>query len=207
MDFITQFPLTFGLIAANVVASMIAFQSPQFRDQNLFVVGPILKGGEVYRVVTSGFLHGGSLHLLANMVTLYYFGPPLERWLGGPGYLAVYFGALIGGGAWLLLEKRRILNYAALGASGAVSGVLIAFCLFEPFAMLGIFFIIPMPAFLFAALFIGLSAYLSSNRPGGAGGIAHEAHLGGAVVGGFITVLLEPGVWGSFLKELTSVFG
>ena len=88
---------------------------------------------------------------------------------------------------------------SAAGASGAISGVLFSFCLFQPFAMLGIMLIIPMPAILFAVVYIVGSIYASQQ---GGGRIAHEAHLGGALGGLLLTIILEPAALPIFLGQL-----
>ena len=96
--------------------------------------------------------------------------------------------------------------YRAYGASGAVSGIVIGFCLFQPFAQLSLFFAIPMPAVVFGFLYIAISAYFSSQE-GNFGNIGHDAHLGGAIAGGIATVLVEPRAWTIFIESLSSIFG
>ncbi|MEL6753940.1 MAG: rhomboid family intramembrane serine protease [Pseudomonadota bacterium] len=196
MNFLTQFPITTALIAANLAASFYAFSNRDFYEQNLFRVGNITKGNEWHRVVTSGFLHVDPMHLLFNMYALFLFGPILEQVLGPLGYLIVYFGALVGASFWMLWDKRNNLSYSAVGASGAVSGVILGFCLFAPFAQLYVFFI-PMPAIVFGALFIGISLYLSQRQNAI---IAHGAHLGGALAGLALTALVYPAAITSFLR-------
>lgn len=196
MNFLTQFPITTALIAANLAASFYAFSNRDFYEQNLFRVGNITKGNEWHRVVTSGFLHVDPMHLLFNMYALFLFGPILEQVLGPLGYLIVYFGALVGASFWMLWDKRNNLSYSAVGASGAVSGVILGFCLFAPFAQLYVFFI-PMPAIVFGALFIGISLYLSQRQNAI---IAHGAHLGGALAGLELTALVYPAAITSFLR-------
>ncbi|MEO0785810.1 MAG: rhomboid family intramembrane serine protease [Pseudomonadota bacterium] len=196
MNFLTQFPITTALIAANLAASFYAFSNRDFYEQNLFRVGNITKGNEWHRVVTSGFLHVDPMHLLFNMYALFLFGRILEQVLGPLGYLIVYFGALVGASFWMLWDKRNNLSYSAVGASGAVSGVILGFCLFAPFAQLYVFFI-PMPAIVFGALFIGISLYLSQRQNAI---IAHGAHLGGALAGLALTALVYPAAITSFLR-------
>lgn len=200
MDYFSQFPITSALIAANIVATLIAFAAPDFFEQNLFRVRPILKQGEWHRVVTSAFLHVNGLHLLVNMFVLYMFGPILETVLGVGGYLLVYFAALLGASVWMLADKRGEPEYSAVGASGAVSGVVLAFCLFEPFQMLYLFFILPMPAFVFGIGYIALSFWLSRQE---STMVAHGAHLGGALAGLAATLLVYPEVIGIFMRQLT----
>lgn len=200
MEFLTQAPITTALIAANLVASFFAFSNRDFYEQNLFRVGNVLRNNEWHRVLFSGFLHVSTTHLLVNMLTLFFFGPTLEVILGPANYLIVYFGALLGASAWMLVEKRGDLSYSAVGASGAVSGVILAYCLFFPFNMLYLFFAIPMPAIVFGIGFIALSFFLS-RREGGM--IAHGAHLGGALAGLALTILVEPRAIGVFMQALS----
>ncbi len=196
-------PITFILLAANVLASFIAFSNPGFLSANLLTTNGV-RAGEVQRVLTSGFIHGSGAHLLFNMLTLFFFGPYLEQMLGPMNYLLIYFGSLIGGSAWALVENWKNPNYAALGASGAISGVIVSFCVFEPFAMLYIFFAIPMPAIVFAVLYIAFSAAMTgrANKR-----IAHEAHLGGALAGLALTLILVPGSGAAMVQAVMDLFG
>ncbi len=199
MEQFTGFPVTSALLAANIVASFIAFSSKNFFEQNVFQIAPILRKGEWHRAVTSGFLHVNSTHLLMNMFVLYMFGRILEQMLGAGGFVFVYFAALIGASVWMLLEKRGQPNYSAVGASGAVSGVVLAFCLFQPFATLYLFFAIPMPAIVFGFGYIALSYWLSLRENTM---IAHGAHLGGALAGLAATIAIRPDVLASFISQL-----
>lgn len=200
MEYFTQFPITSALIAANIVASLIAFSANDFFEQNLFRIAPVLKKGEWHRLVTSAFLHVNGLHLFVNMFVLFMFGPILERVLGAGGYLLVYFAALIGASLWMLADKRDSPDYSAVGASGAISGVVLAFCLFQPFQMLYLFFILPIPAVVFGIGYIALSFWLSRRE---STMVAHGAHLGGALAGLAATVLVYPEVIGIFMRQLT----
>lgn len=204
MDQILQSPATFLIIAANIIASLAAFSNPRFMEQNTFHVGPILRNKEYFRMLTSGFLHVDGMHLFVNMLTLYFFGPSMEYVLGTIGFLIVYFGSLLAGSAWSLMERRREPNYRAIGASGAVSGILVGVCLFVPFEMLYLFFAIPIPAILFAIGYIGISAALS-GRPNSM--IGHEAHLGGALGGLILTILVEPRALSIFSEQVVARLG
>lgn len=196
-------PVTFMLLAANVLISVIAFTNPPFLMANLLATNGV-RAGQVQRLLTSGFIHGSVTHLLVNMLTLWFFGPYLEQMIGVQNYLIVYFGALLAGSAWALVENWKNPRYAALGASGAVSGVIVSFCVFEPFAMLYLFFAIPMPAIVFAGLYIVFSAAMSgreNNR------IAHEAHLGGALAGVALTLILVPGSGEALVNAIRNAIG
>jgi membrane associated rhomboid family serine protease len=194
-------PVTLILLIINVMVSVYALQfDPGLIDRLAFKPAGILKRNEWHRMLTGGFVHVGIGHLAFNMITLFFFGPLLERILGSVGFVILYFGAEIGAHALTLVIHRASETYAAVGASGAVSGVVFAFCLFFPLEMLYIFFAIPMPAILFAVLYVAGSIYAMKQRDAGmTGGIAHEAHLGGALGGVIITLLLEPRALGIFL--------
>ncbi|MDJ0920169.1 MAG: rhomboid family intramembrane serine protease [Henriciella sp.] len=200
---LSAYPATVLLIAANIAASVYAFSNPAFMEKNLFHVGPILRGREWSRVFTSGFLHGGMLHLFVNMYVLWGFGRAIEGLLGSPRFLFIYVAALAGGSLWSLLENKNNLDYRALGASGATSGVILSVCLFAPFMMLGFFFI-PMPAVVFAVIFIVASAFLAQRQNKV---IAHEAHLGGALAGILATILVEPRALAAFSTQVSQALG
>lgn len=196
-------PITIGLIVANVLLSMIAFSNHRFLGQNLFIVGPILQDNQYHRLVTSGFLHADQGHLFFNMLTLFFFGPYMELTLGPTGYVMMYTGALLGGSLWSLVEHRRELHYSALGASGAISGVLVSYCLFAPFSLIFIYFI-PVPAMLYAIVYIGYSAFASVNNQSR---IGHDAHFGGAIAGILVTLVLRPDAWGQFVGAIENTLG
>lgn len=203
MELLTQFPATLALIAANVLVSLYGWLSPPFLMGNLFHVAAIRQNREWHRLITAGFLHGGVFHLLINMFVLFQFGGVVERIIGTGGFLIVYFAALLGGNLWALLENFRKPDYRALGASGATSGIILSFCLFAPFAMLYVI-IIPMPAILFAIVFIGVSAFLAQREDKV---IGHEAHIGGAIAGLVATILVEPRALAAFGEQVSAYLG
>jgi membrane associated rhomboid family serine protease len=181
-------PLAYSLLAINVLASIFAFSNKEFMETNIFHMGSVLRRKEYYRIITSSFLHGDPMHLLFNMVTLFFFGPALEYLMGTGNFAILYFGSQLGAEAVTIWFQRQNLDYRSLGASGSVSGVVVGFSLYAPFSLLYIFGLIPIPAILFAALFILYSIFAM----GGRGRIAHEAHLGGAVFGGILFAILTP---------------
>ncbi len=203
-------PLTAILLLGNLGISLYAlFQDQALFDRWAFVPNRVQEKGEWYRLLSGGFLHGGLGHLAFNMITLYFFGPVLEMVLGSLDFAIVYFGSLLVAHLFLLAKYKDDPDYVAVGASGAISGVLFGFCLFFPFEKLYLFFIpIGIPAFLFAIGFAGYS-YWASNQPSRAGvfgRVAHEAHLGGALGGLVLTVLMEPRVLPGLLRQITNLF-
>ncbi|WP_048305812.1 rhomboid family intramembrane serine protease [Halomonas sp. PR-M31] len=201
---LTQTPITLALLVINIVVSLYVLKSrPQLIARLAFRPERILRHGEIYRLVTAGFVHVNGAHLLVNMLTLYFFGPWLEIVLGPVGYLILYFGSELSAHGLSLIIQRGNPRYSAVGASGAITGVLFAFCLYEPFRMLYLFFAIPIPAILFAIGFVALSLYAMQNRgPNQVGGLAHEAHLGGAIGGVVITLLIDPRALHLFLQQI-----
>ena len=201
MEALSAIPATYILIAANVIASFVALNNPALFKLLMFEVEGVVKRGEYHRLITAGFLHVDVNHLLFNMLTLFFFGPALESsgMLGVSGFLIVYFVSLVAGNLWALVENLKRPDYTAVGASGAVSGVLVSFCLFAPFALILIFFIIPMPAILFAVLYIAYSAIAMGRDKSN---IGHEAHLGGAIAGLLVSMLLVPGIIDTLVERV-----
>lgn len=197
-------PVTLLLLVVNVLVSGYALYGDEgLLDRLSFRPRQIIRDREYYRLVTAGFVHGGFGHLAVNMLTLYFFGPYLEGVLGSFRFLVVYFGAELTAHAVTLWRHRDTPGYAAVGASGAISGVVFAFCLFRPFELLYVFFALPIPAWLFAILFVGVSvAAMRSQKGGIGGGIAHEAHIGGALGGLVLTMIVQPRALSVFLSQL-----
>ncbi len=176
------------LIAANILISYKGFNDLYFFRKYEFHVGSI-RAGEQIRMISSGFLHVDMAHLLFNMVTLYFFAPVVFDYLGNFSFLLVYFGSLVFGSLLTMLFHKDEYNYRAVGASGAVTGVLYSAILLQPDMMLGIFFIIPMPAYLFGILYLLYSIYGMRAKNDN---IGHTAHFGGAIGGYIITLIKEP---------------
>lgn len=200
----TAFPVTLTLIALNVIASLIAFRNARFFNQNVLWVEPMRERSEWHRLISSGFLHVNGPHLFLNMFGLFMFGPVIERVLGGTNFLLVYLAALIGGSLWGYQWNRDNPDYRAAGASGALSGIVLAFCIIDPFSILLVFFVLPMWGIVFGIVYIGIS-YLFSQRADRV--IGHEAHLGGAVTGLVTALLVEPRIWTNFVNQLAERIG
>ncbi|MBR9808162.1 MAG: rhomboid family intramembrane serine protease [Alphaproteobacteria bacterium] len=199
-----EFPVTLSLIAANILVSMIGLSNRDFFEENNFWIAPIRQNKQYWRFVTSAFLHVNATHLLINMYVLWEFGRHLERALGAGVFLLIYFGSLLAGNIWEYVDNLNKPDYRAVGASGATSGVILSFSVLAPFALLGVFFIIPMWAIVAAVLFITISFILSRRENTM---IAHGAHLGGALAGGVLTLLLVPGAWTSLVRQIAERLG
>lgn len=143
--------------------------------------------GELWRLLTAVFLHGGLFHLFFNMLTLYWAGSRLEEVYGSREFTLFYVLSGIGANVLYLAAQLAGLTpmVSALGASGAVTAALILFAFHFPHAQVRLWFFLPMPVWLLAVLFVGFTAVAGMgevpNRRGG--GVAHFAHLGGAFFG------------------------
>lgn len=180
-----------GIIVANVLISYQGFNNLAFFRKYEFHVGSI-RSGEQIRMLSSGFLHADMMHLLFNMLTLWFFAPVVLQWLGNFSFLLIYFGSLIFGSLLTMLFHKNDYSYRAVGASGAVTGVLYSAILLQPDMMLGIFFVIPMPAYLFGILYLLYSIYGMRAKNDN---IGHTAHFGGAIGGYLITLIKEPSLF------------
>lgn len=203
MDLISA-KATMIFLAANVILSVIGFASRRFIDLGLLNVAAIKQRQDFHRLLTSGFLHVDPMHLFVNMITLFFFGPELERLLGSQNFFLVYLGALIIGNIGAYLRHFNDLNYRALGASGAVSGVMFAYCLFQPFQTILVFGLIPLPTIVYAFLFVAYSIYGMKAQNDN---IGHDAHLFGAVGGILITILIMPTAITDFFSQIATVLG
>ena len=176
------------IIAVTVLISYKGFNDLSFFRKFEFHVGSILKGEQI-RMISSGFLHVDMGHLFFNMVTLWFFAPLVLAYLGNWTFVLVYMGSLIFGNLLTLLFNKNNYSYRAVGASGAVTGVLYSAILLQPDMMLGLFFVIPIPAYLFGILYLLYSIYGMKSQNDN---IGHSAHFGGAVGGYVITLIEQP---------------
>lgn len=180
--------ITFLLIVANVLISYRGFNNKAFYEKYKFEVDDILLRKEYLRMLTSGFLHVNWMHLIFNMFSLFAFSSTLETYQGISNFCVIYFASLIGGNLLMLLLHRKNGDFSAVGASGAISGVIFATIALFPGMHVGLFFLF-IPGWLFGVIYIGLSMYgIRSNRDN----IGHEAHLGGALIGMAMAVLINP---------------
>ncbi|SEG45007.1 rhomboid family intramembrane serine protease [Flavobacterium urumqiense] len=177
-----------GIIVANVLMSYKGFNDLSFFRKYEFHVGSI-RAGEQIRMFSSGFLHADFPHLIFNMLTLYFFAPVVIEYLGGFSFALIYVGSLIFGSLLTMLMHKNDYSYRAVGASGAVTGVLYSAILLQPDMMLGIFFVIPIPAYLFGILYLMYSIYGMKAKNDN---IGHTAHFGGAIGGYVITLIKDP---------------
>lgn len=180
------------VIAVTAIISFIAFSNAALFEKYKFNVGAIKHHKEYIRLISAGFLHADMMHLLFNMLTLYFFGPIVVQAFGEIGFLVVYFGSVLLGNLFSLYLYKNQDWYSAIGASGGVSGILFASIAMIPDLGIYFFFIpIAIPGYIFGLLYFSYSVYMMLN-PKPHDNIGHAAHLGGAAFGLVYAVALQP---------------
>jgi membrane associated rhomboid family serine protease len=196
--------ITLTIVIVTSVISLVGFRNGKVVDELIFWPPAISKKHQYYRFITCGLIHADFIHLIFNMVTLYFFGTYMEaHYQGDLGlqkyyYLALYIGALIVSNIPTYIKHYNDYDYRSLGASGAVSAVLFSFILLGPWQQI-IVLVFPVPAIIYGGLFLFYSAYMS--RKGG-DHVNHDAHFYGALFGVIFTIAVRPDVVNIFLNEL-----
>lgn len=178
------------IIGACIAVSVKGFNDAAFFHKYMLHTGYISTRKEYYRLFTYGFLHDNWIHLAFNMLTLYFFYTTPLMVLGEGAFLLLYVGGLVFSSWYSYIIHRKDYYYSAIGASGAVSAVLFSAVMLNPSMKMIIFPIpLPLPGWIFAIAYILFSTYGMHNTNTR---IGHSAHLGGAVIGIVITLLLRP---------------
>lgn len=183
--------VTIAIMVINLLVSIKGFNDSNFFDRYKFSIGGIL-AGQKDRMFTSAFLHVDFSHLFFNMFTLYFFADVVIDAFGPIKFILIYLMSLAAGSLLALSFHKKEPYYSAVGASGAVTGVLYAAILLEPQMRLGIMFIpIPLPAYVIGIGYLLYSIYGMKNK---VGNIGHTAHFGGAIGGYITTLFFSPGL-------------
>jgi membrane associated rhomboid family serine protease len=199
--------ITFIIIGITVLVSIAAMQNETLKNKMMFNAYMIHHRKEGYRFISNGLIHADWLHLCFNMYALWMFGRGVEEMYGnvygGKGpffFILLYVGALVMSSLYSYEKNKNNIYYNALGASGAVSAVVFAFIVLNPTARLGFMFIpVPIPAYLFGLILLGIEHYLSRR---GNTGIAHDAHFWGSVFGALFTLALKPSLAIEFMHKI-----
>ncbi|MDR2873061.1 MAG: rhomboid family intramembrane serine protease [Xanthomonadaceae bacterium] len=194
-----QLSINLILIGGTCLVSWLAFNKPKLMERLILWPPAIERDRQYERLLTYGFIHADFMHLLFNMITLYFFGGLIEsvmiRLTGSIWtYPAFYLAAVAVSILPSYFRNQKNPRYYSLGASGAVSAVLFAYVLLAPWSMILVFFI-PVPAILFAVFYVGYSIWM--NHRGG-DRINHSAHLSGAAFGILFMVAMRPEILGHF---------
>ncbi len=190
-------PITAALLIANILVYLLQQAQPEFMLANfaLWPLGPhqldqlrdgtpISVGFELWQLVTYAFLHGSFGHIAFNMLALWSIGGQVEMALGTQRFIVYYFACVLGAAAAQLATVALMTPndfYPTLGASGGVFGVLLAFAYLFPHAKIMVMVPIPIPARIAAIGYLAIEFFLGVT--GRQAGVAHFAHLGGALVG------------------------
>lgn len=216
-----EFSITIVIIAITVIASFFAFNNREKLGQWMMNPYAVVHYKDYKRLLTHGLIHGDMMHLFFNVFVLYQFGSSVEMvftnesafnavfgmqnwWGSGMGismFLMLYIGAIFAATIPSIIKHKDNPGYNSLGASGAVSAVLIVYILIQPTASLTLLFFpfFPMPAWVMGILFFVFEAYM--NKRGGTG-IAHDAHIYGAIYGLLFMTVVQPSVWTWFFGTL-----
>lgn len=215
MDF-SSTPITFIIIAVNVLFSILGFSNNKLLTKTIGWPYYSKKENQYYRFITSGFLHADWMHLFFNMFTLFFFGRNIELifsayGLGGNvSYLLLYFLGMIVADLPSYFKHQDDYNFRSLGASGAVSAVLFASIVFNPWSSLYLYGAIKISAVVFAVLYLAYCVYMSKQSKDN---VNHDAHLWGSIFGVVFTIaliaFLQPVLFDSIIEELKnpSLFG
>jgi len=181
-----------GLIAINVIISFKGFNDLSFFRKYQFHVGSI-RSGEQIRMISSGFLHVDIGHLAFNMLSLYFFAPVVYGILNNFSFVLIYFASLIFGSLLTMIFHKDDYSYSAVGASGAVMGIIYSAILLDPSLDIYFFFIpIPIPGYIFG---IGYLLYSIYGMKAKSDNIGHTAHFGGAIGGYLFTLMKKPSLF------------
>lgn len=178
---------TILIIVLTAFCSFMGFRDPAFTEKFTFSPTDVLALKQYYRLFTSAFLHVDVNHLLNNMISLFLFGRVLEAFVGSAQFLVIYFAAVVGGNL-LCLWLHRHHDYRSHGASGGVSGIVFSYVAMFPRGQIMAHMFIPMPAWAYGIIFL-IASFVALRRH--TDNIAHDAHIGGAVIGLWTTGALQ----------------
>jgi len=213
------------IVGVTVLISLAAFNNQDLLSRLIFNPYQVKHRNQYYRAVTHAFIHADFMHLFFNMYVLWSFGgliesiftqkeyfeylfPTLEFWGTSTGYLyyvLLYFGGMIFATLPSLRKHSENPGYNSLGASGAVSSVVLASILLLPTMDINLFFIpIGIPAFIVGIAYLGYEYYMSKNAQSR---IAHDAHYVGALFGLAFLLIIQPYFGIRFLELIGSFIG
>ena len=207
--------VTHAIIAVTVLVSVLCFRDRALFERLKHSPYAEHRGGGLYRLLTSGFVHADWVHLGVNMFVFYSFGRFAEAELSGYGFFNRFgFGPVVGPAVFLALYLATVVianlgtyvaqrdnpGYGAIGASGAVSGATFCFVLFLPWESIYLYGVLPIPSIVAGGLFLLYSQYAQQR---GGDNVDHSAHFYGALAMPALLLVLRPRLVGHFLGQLT----
>jgi membrane associated rhomboid family serine protease len=197
---ILEFYITYIFLIIAVILSIKGFSDPFFVEKYLFIPYRVKHNKEYYRFISHAFLHGDPGHLIFNMIALFSFGKFVEEEfvitlnnpiLGKVVYLFYCLGAIICASLISYSRHKNNYNYRSLGISGLTSAIVFTFILWNPRGEIMFFFIPRIPAWIFGIVYLAFEIYSDRNRKTG---IAHDAHIAGAVFGILFALIFNFGL-------------
>lgn len=203
--------LTIILIAITVIASFAAWNRRDLRDKWIHNPYSANKYKEYWRLLTSGFIHADYMHIFFNMWAFYLFGDLVEQYFtlffGGKAivmFLLIYLGGIVVANIPDFIQHKNNAAFNSLGASGGVSSIVFCAVILQPTMELIIFPIpIPMPAYIFAILYVAYSVYMEKRQMDN---VNHMAHLWGAIWGVVFIAATQPQTLGNFMNQILGSF-
>ena len=197
------------IIIAISLISIAGFSQPELVYRYQFNAWQIKHRKEYIRIISHGFFHGGWSHLLINMFVLWSFGDAVIHYFNRtlPGnsnlmFIVFFFSALVVSSLYSFAKEKDNYNYNAIGASGAVSAVVFASILYNPYGTIYLYFI-PIPGIILGVGYLIYSRVMSNRNQDN---IGHDAHFWGAVYGFIFPLLFNPSLISHFFSELLLFF-
>jgi membrane associated rhomboid family serine protease len=198
--------VTIILIVITVIASMYGWKNEGIQQKWMFNPFIVHNAKQYYRFLSSGFIHSNSVHLLFNMIALFFFGSVIERiylntfgTMGIVFYLVTYLAGIAVSNIKTYMKYKNSSYYNSLGASGGVASILFASILYRPTSSICLYFAICIPAFIMGGLYL-IYTYYSGKKS--SDNINHDAHLFGSLFGIAFTILLRPSVFLEFIERV-----
>jgi membrane associated rhomboid family serine protease len=198
--------ITYIIIGITAVVSFLAFQNVSLMEKLQFNAAQVVHRKQYYRLISHAFVHVSWTHLIVNMLVLYFFGRNVETYFGHffenkaeIYFVLLYLGGMLASNVWSLIKHQNDYYYNAVGASGAVSAVLFTFIFLDPWEMLYLFAIIPIPGIVFGVGYLIYSYQMGKRK---SDNVAHDAHFLGAVFGFVFPIILKPELFSRFIELL-----
>lgn len=199
--------ITYIILGVTIAISLLALQRPEITDRLLHAPYIESHKNQYYRLLTSGFLHGSMNHLFINMFVLYQFGTFVEQYFTirfGQSYgiflfVLFYLSAIVVANMGTFFKHQSNPSFRSLGASGVTSALVLIYCLFDPWQM---FIFPPVPAILFAVLYLGYSQWAIKNS---SDNIDHQGHLWGSLYGIIFIIIVDPEMLSIFINKIKTL--
>lgn len=207
-----EWPVTLAIVVATVLISLRAFKDRELLLRWVHYPYQVVHRKEWYRMLSHGFIHSNETHLFFNMLVLFMFGIGAEPafvelfglGLGNALFASMYVGALLFACVPSLVKHKNNHYYTSLGASGAVDAVIFACIILFPGIQMGLLFLpIMMPGFIFGPIILAVEYAMAKS---GRTGIAHDAHIAGALFGLLFVALVSPRSYLYFWEYVQAYF-